>query len=156
MSESKTIKEWNDSIGLVSGMVFISNDWVIQLKKIENELITFCAVSDPEPSIWSISSFSQSYKLIFDPLSEKELPKMENTFKQTLQENTKKTIETNKEREYANFEAEMKETLLQHSLSSDLSYFHSWNELAERFCKENGLNYEYENFGRNRHRISWE
>lgn len=81
---------------------------------------------------------------------------MENTFKQILQENTKKTFETNKEREYAIFEKEMKETLLQHSLTSDFSYYHSWNELAERFCKENGLKYEYLNFGRNRHKISWE
>ncbi len=81
---------------------------------------------------------------------------MEKTFKQILQENTQKTIIENKEREYAIFEKELKETLLQHSLSSDFSYFHSWNELTERFCKENDLGYEYVNFGSDRHRISWE
>lgn len=152
----KKLLEWSNEIGLVAGMVFISNDFVIQLKNVVNDLITFVSVPDPEPSTWKIDTFAQSYKLIFDPRSEKELPKMEKTFKQILQENTKKTFETNKEREYAIFEKEMKETLLQHSLSSGFSYYHSWNELAERFCKENGLKYEYLNFGSDRHKISWE
>ena len=84
---------------------------------------------------------------------------MEKTFKQTLQENTQTVIDFRNEedeRVYKNFSENLKTELLNYTKKSDKFSYHCDNELAERFCKENGLKYEYLNFGRNRHKISWE
>jgi hypothetical protein len=90
---------------------------------------------------------------------------VEKSFKDILRENTQRLIDKEneeKENEYKLFSETLKKTLLEHSSKNKMFYYVCDNELAERFCKENGLIYEYVgNYSGfsdkgNRHKISWE
>ncbi len=163
MSKSKELLEWAKEIGLVAGMIFKNKDkqYDFEIIEVQPNEIRVRWLEDNYTSIgfMEIVCFTFDYKLIFDPRSEKESPKMEKTFKQTLQENTQTVIDFRNEedeRVYKNFSENLKTELLNYTKKSDKFSYHCDNELAERFCKENGLEYDYVTGSMNHHKISWE
>ena len=163
MSEYKTLSQWFDEIGLAAGMVFEPdsiNPKRLIIEKFENEKV-YWTNSFGDKSVWHFTEFNDNYKLIFDPRSENKSEKetVEKSFKDILRKNTQKVIDKEneeKENEYKQFSETMKKTLREISQKNKNFYYLSDNELAERFCKENGLKYEYiHEFGFH-HKISWE
>lgn len=169
MSEYKTIVQWFDEIGLVAGMVFESKSnkpFILTIDKFKDDnvyWVNYLADDSGDQTIWHYSKFTSVYKLIFDPRSENKSEKetVEKSFKDILWENTQKLIDKEneaKENEYKQFSETMKKTLLEISLKCKTFYHVCASKLAERFCAENGLKYEYIP-GRGtgyHHKISWE